>query len=46
MADGTKVLATFMSETANQDEFGQDATVQGVKWPNGKVVIRVAEGRA
>lgn len=44
-ADGKRVLATFNSQTVDQAEFGQETTAQGLNWPNGKVVIRVAEGK-
>jgi hypothetical protein len=41
-----KVIATFNTQTADQAEFGQESTAQGVKWPSGKIVIRVAQGTA
>lgn len=42
-ADANQVVATLVTETADQAQFGQETKSQGVNWPNGKVVIRVAE---
>jgi len=44
-ADGNKVIATLLTENADHAQFGQEVTTQGVSFPTGKVVIRIAEGR-
>lgn len=37
-----RVITTMLTQTADQAQFGQEVTAQGVKWPTGKVVLRIA----
>lgn len=44
-ADGTKVIADFITEDSGPDQFGGEVIVNGVrKWPTGKAVMILAEG--
>ncbi len=44
-ADGSKAIAQLQTQTADHAPSGAETTANGVKWPTGKVVIVVAEGR-
>jgi hypothetical protein len=44
-ADGTKVMAQLQTANADQAQEGQDDIVNGVHWPNGKVVLTFVQGR-
>lgn len=43
-ADGTKTIATLATQTTDKTQEGQEATVNGISWPNGKVIFTFAQG--
>lgn len=43
-ADGTKVIADLNTVTEDPAQFGQQVTIDGVRWPTGKAVMTLAEG--
>jgi len=45
-ADGTKVISTLIARPTDlTGGWGQEVTVNGVRWPTGKLVLTFAEGR-
>ena len=45
-ADGSKVISTLDARTTDlTGGFGDEVTVDGVRWPTGKAVLTFAEGR-
>lgn len=45
-ADNTKLFATLLTRTTDlTGGWGQEATINGVRWPTGKLVLTFAEGQ-
>ena len=44
-ADGTKTIAMLQTQTSDHSQFGAVTEENGVKFPSGKVIIVVAQGR-
>jgi hypothetical protein len=42
-ADQNKVIAQLQTELTDKDPAGSAITVDGIRWPNGKVVLSIAE---